>query len=398
MAPSSQKLEPPAIPGRFNPSGPVSRDAKSTITNTLITIEKVSGVKSKAIHYGDKVRLKTFNGRYLGVSYQPDRHKVYKYVDMHRLWTDRGSGAHFDVSIWRPNHGWKSGKRGWVALGDIGNASHGRPGGGAVVFWDDGKNFKHMTFTRRWADWGSGAHDDVSFWIPNCPSGYASLGHFVTPRQHDHDPRHLYHSGSNNPLRCIHRRYVTGAGRNKWTGASYLIWIDKGSGAHKDVTVINVDSAALYPLAFGRPFFNMVHNHTHHRADDWNWGMPFLNETFFKAFSLEAPPGRLRARPNAKDKRHIWTIHPTKKVAAKAPVKNGAVVSLKSFANKYLYDGDKGGWPNVKAGSAGAGEAWQLIAANPPGQVMVMERRCFKVRMGNRKVERCSMAPARRPR
>lgn len=90
------------------------------------------------------------------------------------IWDDDGSGANEDVSFWRPTpefgfhavgdhakRGYDGPSVGIMVVREI------QPGILAVP----------TGYSLIWTDEGSGADDDGSLWQPNCPPGYSALGH-----------------------------------------------------------------------------------------------------------------------------------------------------------------------------------------------------------------------------
>jgi len=138
--------------------------------------------------------------------------------DYSPIWTDAGSGADDDVSIWRPN-----GRKDFYRLGDYAVGSHRKPGKPAtVVAYDDGSGAlaKPAGYSRVWRDKGSGADKDVSLWKPIAPAGYQCLGLLATNGA----------KPATNDMRCVWRAFLTQGGNSK-------VWDDDGSGADADVGI-----------------------------------------------------------------------------------------------------------------------------------------------------------------
>ncbi|XP_032835356.1 uncharacterized protein LOC116957357 [Petromyzon marinus] len=84
------------------------------------------------------------------------------------MWNDKGSGGKYDVSIWRA--------QGCCSLGDIAMPNYGQPKGILLRETIPGTLRKPLSFERIWTDRGSGADRDVSIWKPICPPSYHALG------------------------------------------------------------------------------------------------------------------------------------------------------------------------------------------------------------------------------
>lgn len=142
--------------------------------------------------------------------------KVYELKDVKEIWTDKGSGASNDLAVYRPLGG--------TPVGDIpvsGYNSKPRTGLSVAAIKDDALT-SPVTFSQRWNDAGSGAHEDVAFWEPRCHPGYVALGHVAVANHHQQP--------SSTDITCVKLEY-TEPGRWVW------IWDDHNSGAHNDVAV-----------------------------------------------------------------------------------------------------------------------------------------------------------------
>jgi len=144
------------------------------------------------------------------------------------LYNDRGTGAHMDVSIWRPAPTDNT----FSIVGDYAQSNYYDPAGTSLIVKainDDPSNpllKPPVRYAEIWDDKGSGGTHDGSIWWPVPPDGYLSLG-FVGQ------------TGYNPPVvsnyACIRKDYC------KDSVAGQLIWNDKGSGASKDVSVYILD-------------------------------------------------------------------------------------------------------------------------------------------------------------
>ena len=165
--------------------------------------------------------------------------------NLFKIWTDRGSGADRDISIYRPVNVPSE----YRSLGDVAVPAPEYPG---IAFI--GKKIKNdafqdpLHFYPIWNDRGSGADWDVTFYRPVCSDGYVPLGD-VAVRNHNTYP-------NKHDAVCVKRAYVV---LGKWK----FIWNDRGSGADRDVSVFEAiprDSQGLGVLAMSAV--------THHGAMD----------------------------------------------------------------------------------------------------------------------------------
>ncbi len=142
------------------------------------------------------------------------------------VWSDAGSGAHRDVSIYRPEP-----SDGWFILGHYAHGDYDKPTGIATVVREVGTSERPLLvppvhFHRVWKDEGSGGDHNGAIWYPQPPDGYVSLGYVAG---HGYSPPRI------EDYRCVALHWV------QETGVGPEIWNDKGSGADEDVT--------LYPVA-----------------------------------------------------------------------------------------------------------------------------------------------------
>lgn len=142
------------------------------------------------------------------------------------LYNDSGSGAHRDVTLWRPTPTDPS----YHIIGDYAQGNYGEPTGPTIIVTaiNDPDNTllkPPVDYRQVWNDHGTGGHHDGSVWYPVPPDNFVSLG-FVGQRG--------YNKPSIASYRCVHQSQVT----NAQVGSS--IWSDSGSGAHLDVTLYAV--------------------------------------------------------------------------------------------------------------------------------------------------------------
>lgn len=144
------------------------------------------------------------------------------------VWSDTGSGAARDVTLWNPraqgnlkplgsvgisNYNDLNGKRGSLLIGLVPGVNP--PGGKPALVSPTG-------YTQIWTDRKSGGKHDGSFWRPTAPSGYVSCGD-VCANGHS--------APSTNLIWCVRADLV----RDGTLRASSY-WDDKKSGASSDVS------------------------------------------------------------------------------------------------------------------------------------------------------------------
>ncbi|KAJ8042166.1 Natterin-3 [Holothuria leucospilota] len=136
------------------------------------------------------------------------------------IYDDHDTGADRDLSIWRPNDL----EYGYYPLGDVATASHDKPSTAAMMVKEltAGALSAPDSFTEIWNDRGSGGTHDVRIMQMNPPSGYTCLGHVAILGYSSTPDRNKY--------RCVRSEYVT-------TGQYVEIWLDRGSGADRDVGI-----------------------------------------------------------------------------------------------------------------------------------------------------------------
>jgi len=143
------------------------------------------------------------------------------------IYDDKGSGAHMNGSFYRPEP-----QEGFYILGDYAQGDYHPPNGTVFTIKvenDDQKNPVLQApedYIRIWTDHHSGAHEDGSFWAPKPPFGYVTCGHVI---QRGYDKPQV------STLRCLRYDYA------KQIKLGALIWNDRGSGAHDDVSIYRLD-------------------------------------------------------------------------------------------------------------------------------------------------------------
>ena len=146
------------------------------------------------------------------------------------VWKDKGSGAHRDFAVWRPE-GWN----GYHPLGDVANASPwpgkrypppdfetllvrgGKPPVGYRMIWNTERSHPDRPF---------------SSWTPVAPAGYVCLGDVGSTSLNVMPPL--------DAIRCLPQKCVIDTGLGK------KIWDDTGSGARLDFSAWLIPGANVY--------------------------------------------------------------------------------------------------------------------------------------------------------
>jgi hypothetical protein len=145
------------------------------------------------------------------------------------VWSDKGSGSDGDCTVWRPSPTDTQ----FFILGDYAQGNYSGATGSSIIVKainDDPSAplLKPASSWRQvWNDRGSGGDHDGSIWSAVAPDGYIAVG-FVASAGYDAPSIPNY--------RCLRRDLVTQA------TAGDLVWSDKGSGAHQDVSLWAVQS------------------------------------------------------------------------------------------------------------------------------------------------------------
>ena len=95
------------------------------------------------------------------------------------IWSDRGSGANKDVSIWRP----VDIEYGFFPLGDTASGRYGKPVIPSITVSAgvSGALARPISYGHIWNDRGSGADRDVRIVKLIPPTGYTCLGDVAVP-------------------------------------------------------------------------------------------------------------------------------------------------------------------------------------------------------------------------
>ena len=91
-----------------------------------------------------------------------------------RIYTDSGTGASQDLSVWQPKL-----LSGYYMIGHFGQRNHADILGGPIPIVKpiaSGIFAAPASFEQMWKDSGSGGSQDVAFWRVIAPPGYTALG------------------------------------------------------------------------------------------------------------------------------------------------------------------------------------------------------------------------------
>jgi hypothetical protein len=144
------------------------------------------------------------------------------------VYSDKGSGASMDVRIWRPIP-----DAGFFILGHYAQGNYASAQGSSLVIKasgdpdenDPSPPIKKPTGAAEvWNDHGSKGKDS-SIWLPKAPNGYVSIGCVGT---------YGYEAPDLTNYACVRKDLV------KLTQVGVLIWNDKKSGAHMDVSLYSI--------------------------------------------------------------------------------------------------------------------------------------------------------------
>ena len=140
--------------------------------------------------------------------------------EFRQMWSDKGSGAERDVTLYEPVVA-----PGYSAVGGYAQQNYDAPHGCVLVLraHEEGLMAPPAGWTPLWTDEGSGGGADGSLWQGVAPSDdYVCLG-AVANRG--------YRAPETTHYACVHRCMVTSV------PATSPIWTDEGSGAHSPVAI-----------------------------------------------------------------------------------------------------------------------------------------------------------------
>jgi hypothetical protein len=149
------------------------------------------------------------------------------------IYSDKGTGANFDLSTWAPVV-----PSGFSALGDLAKNGFETPTTSIIVVKGlvDGAVAYPTGYRLVWKDTGSGGDQDGAFWEPVAPAGYVAMGTVVTAS---------YTQPPLTAVLCIHEDLMVKA------NIGDLIWNDKASGADKDVSLWSIETSSNLYLSSG---------------------------------------------------------------------------------------------------------------------------------------------------
>ncbi|MFC1964314.1 Vps62-related protein [Chloroflexota bacterium] len=224
----------------------------SSLGEAELTIKSGSGLtKSAKVKVDDPMAL-TYKG--LAITFT-DQFKW--------MWDDIGSGGDYDGSYWHPIP-----QKGYYALGSSGIRQYGNPNGNTAVIVvkeldSSGALAAPTDYERIWADSGSGANNDGSFWKPIAPEGYVALGVVAMGS---------YGKPSLDAIRCVRKDLTANA------KIGDMVWIDKGTGADTDFgswEVAPPDAPNAPGMAYLKPGTFVAH--TSHGAPSSHSALNVLN-------------------------------------------------------------------------------------------------------------------------
>ncbi|MEZ4883159.1 MAG: Vps62-related protein [Chitinophagales bacterium] len=142
------------------------------------------------------------------------------------VYSDRGTGAEEDLSIWKPQL-----PSGYHALGHYAKAGYDAPTESMpVVRAIDPTALAHpVDYQRFYADNGTGGDQDASFWIPIPPAGYKALGTVAMSS---------YNKPSLTDVVCVRENLVVPA------VIGQPIWTDRASGGDMDVALWAIEAVS----------------------------------------------------------------------------------------------------------------------------------------------------------
>ena len=138
-----------------------------------------------------------------------------------QIYTDSGTGAHVDLSVFQPSI-----PLGFFMVGMFAQADHDEAMKGSILLVrpiNVDAIATPIRFKQQWNDRGSGGVQDVSFYHVVCPGGYVALGDIIN----------IGYDAPNNlsSYACIKHELV------ELCQIGHLIWDDSDSGADRDGSI-----------------------------------------------------------------------------------------------------------------------------------------------------------------
>jgi hypothetical protein len=143
-------------------------------------------------------------------------------TDYVHVYSDYGTGAGMDLSIWKQKL-----ENGFYSLGHYAQVGYAAPQAVTIMVkgLTNGSIAQPTSFTRFYTDAGTGGNQDLALWIPVAPSGYMALGLVAT---NGGQP-------SAAEVVCVRSDLVTLA------MAGSQIWNDAGSGGNQDLALWRIN-------------------------------------------------------------------------------------------------------------------------------------------------------------
>lgn len=149
------------------------------------------------------------------------------FVDAYELiYTDKGTGAAQDVSIWKPITT-------DFIVGYVATSGYEKPTKSAmtVKLYDQMAASHPVDYELIYTDKDTGGDQDAAFWKPIAPEGYVALGYVATAS---------YEKPSLQEVVCIKKDYTAfGLTEN-------MIWSDKGSGGAQDISIWDIRTPNVF--------------------------------------------------------------------------------------------------------------------------------------------------------
>ena len=159
-----------------------------------------------------------------GRTIKTDELEILLTADYVNVYSDFGTGANVDMSIWKPKP-----VNGFHALGHIAQSGYGVPQSVTIMVRDISNRgaLRHpVDYKWFYNDAGTGGDQDCSMWIPIPPAGYTVLGSVAI---------RSYGKPSVNEVMCVRNDLTTIASVGK------QIWNDAGSGGDVDLTLWRIN-------------------------------------------------------------------------------------------------------------------------------------------------------------
>lgn len=149
------------------------------------------------------------------------------FVDNYELvYTDRGTGAEQDLSIWKP-------VTTDFIVGHVATVGYEKPTKSVmtVKLYDQMAASYPVDYELIYTDKGTGGDQDGAFWKPIAPEGYVALGYVATAS---------YEKPNLQEIVCIKEEYTAfGLTEN-------MIYTDKGSGGDQDISIWDVRTPNIF--------------------------------------------------------------------------------------------------------------------------------------------------------